>query len=143
MPNVQQKALSARRRRWRDSGMARVEVQVPSADAGLLRNLAIILRGKSAAADAVRNQLRSTIAVPSAASTFDIFDSDLPDAYFDGVFDQGRQRGAVGERWLRDEVIPVYDAMQADPGGGIPAEQLKAALHARHADRRNKAGRDS
>jgi antitoxin ParD1/3/4 len=54
-----------------------------------------------------------------------------------------QERDAVVERWLRDEVIPVYDAMQADPGRGIPAEQLKAALHARHADRRNKAGRDS
>jgi hypothetical protein len=90
MPNAQQKALSAHRRRRRDGGMVRVEVQVPAIDAGILRDLAAILRGKSDAAQAMRNQLRSVVAKPRAESVFDIFGADLPDAYFDGVFDQSR-----------------------------------------------------
>jgi len=39
---------------------------------------------------------------------------------------------AVG-RWLRDEVAPVYDAMQADPRRGLAADQVDAALRAHHA----------
>ena len=35
---------------------------------------------------------------------------------------------AVAKRWQRDEVVPVYDAMQADPGRGIRAEDAIAAL---------------
>jgi hypothetical protein len=31
--------------------------------------------------------------------------------------------------------IPVYDAMEANPARGIPAEQVLAALRARHAQR--------
>jgi antitoxin ParD1/3/4 len=46
-----------------------------------------------------------------------------------------QERDEAVERWLRNEVIPVYDAMQADPGRAIPAKDVKAALHARHADR--------
>jgi antitoxin ParD1/3/4 len=46
-----------------------------------------------------------------------------------------QERDAVVERWLKEEVIPVYDAMQSDPSRGIPAEQVKAAMRAHHADR--------
>jgi len=91
MPNAQQKALSAYRRRRRDGGMVRVEVQVPAIDAVILRDVAAILRSKSDAAQAVRNQLRSVVAKPCVDSIFDIFGADLPDAYFEGVFDQNRQ----------------------------------------------------
>lgn len=94
MPNAQQKALRAHRRRRRDGGMVRVEVQVPAIDAGILRDLAAILRSNSDAAGAIRNQLRSVVAKPRVDTVFDIFGSDLPDAYFDGVFDQSRQRDA-------------------------------------------------
>ena len=72
--------------------MVRVEVQVPAIDAAILRDIATILRGNSDAAQAMRNQLRSVVAKPRADSVFDIFGSDLPDAYFDGVFEQNRQR---------------------------------------------------
>lgn len=91
MSNAQQKALSAHRRRRRDGGMVRVEVQVPAIDAGMLRDLAAVLRGNSEAAQAMRNQLRSVVARPRLDTVFDIFGSDLPDAYFEGVFDQSRQ----------------------------------------------------
>jgi hypothetical protein len=85
--------LTTHRRRRRDSGLVRVEVQVPGVDAGMLRDLAAILRGEAKAAQATRAQLRSVVAGPRAAAVFDIFGSDLPDACFDGVFEQGRRSG--------------------------------------------------
>jgi antitoxin ParD1/3/4 len=54
-----------------------------------------------------------------------------------------RERDATVERWLREEVAPVYDAMQADPGRGLSAGQVTAALAVRHAARLKKAGRDA
>jgi antitoxin ParD1/3/4 len=51
-----------------------------------------------------------------------------------------QERDAAAERWLRDEVIAVYDAMEADPGRGIPADQVIASLRAHHAEQLNKAG---
>ncbi len=50
-----------------------------------------------------------------------------------------QERDAVVDRWLKEEVIPVYDAMQADPSRGIPADQVKAAMRAHHADRVKKS----
>jgi hypothetical protein len=91
MSNAQRKALTTHRRRRRDGGVVRVEIQVPAIDAALLRDLAAMLRGKPDAAQAIRNQLRSVVAKPRAASVFEIFGSDLPDAYFDGVFAQNRR----------------------------------------------------
>jgi antitoxin ParD1/3/4 len=52
-----------------------------------------------------------------------------------------QERDAIVERWLKEEVVPVYDAMQADPGRGIPAEQVMASMRAHHADRLKKSGR--
>lgn len=52
-----------------------------------------------------------------------------------------QERDAVVERWLRDEVLPVYDAMQADPGRGLSGEQLKDAMRAHHAKRSRHADR--
>lgn len=46
-----------------------------------------------------------------------------------------QERDAAVERWLRDKVVPVAAAMQADPGRGIPAEQVFADLQALHAQR--------
>lgn len=37
------------------------------------------------------------------------------------------------ERWLRDEVVPAYDAMQAHPARGIPADEVVKAVRAYHA----------
>lgn len=41
-----------------------------------------------------------------------------------------QERDATVERWLREEVAPVYDAMQADPRRGLAADQVAAALAA-------------
>jgi antitoxin ParD1/3/4 len=46
-----------------------------------------------------------------------------------------RERDAAVERWLRDEVAPVYDAMQANPGRALDADQVGTALQAHHAAR--------
>jgi len=51
-----------------------------------------------------------------------------------------QERDAAVGRWLREEVAPVYDAMQADPGRGFSAEQVTAALAAHHAVRLKKGG---
>lgn len=44
-----------------------------------------------------------------------------------------RERDAAVARWLREEVAPVYDAMQADPGRGQSVEAVFGAIRARHA----------
>ena len=51
-----------------------------------------------------------------------------------------QERDAAVERWLREEVAPVYDAMAADPGRALGADAVGAALAAHHAARL-KAGR--
>ena len=46
-----------------------------------------------------------------------------------------QERDAAVERWLREEVAPAYDAMQADPARAIPATQVLQNLRAHHAKR--------
>lgn len=48
--------------------------------------------------------------------------------------------GLVG-RWLREEVARVCDAMQADPTRGLSADEVRAALSARHAETSGKKSR--
>lgn len=43
-----------------------------------------------------------------------------------------QERDAVVERWLREEVAPVYDAMRADPSSGLSPDEVKTALRKRH-----------
>lgn len=44
-----------------------------------------------------------------------------------------QERDAAVERWLRDEVAPVYDAMLADPARARSLEDVFGALRAKHA----------
>lgn len=79
----------------------------------------------------------------------------LPDeqaAYIDAKVDDGayasalevvraglralQERDAAVERWLRDEVVPTYDAMKADPSQGIPAKAVFADVRARYSRRK-------
>jgi antitoxin ParD1/3/4 len=46
-----------------------------------------------------------------------------------------QERDAAVERWLREEVAPVYDAMKAEPARGIPSAKAFSAIRARHAKR--------
>jgi antitoxin ParD1/3/4 len=52
-----------------------------------------------------------------------------------------QERDAAVDRWLKDEVVPVYDAMQSDPGRGRSAEQVIDRLRAHHEQRLKKAPR--
>lgn len=50
-----------------------------------------------------------------------------------------QERDAAVERWLREDVAPVYDAMVEDPSRGVGAEEVFASIRARHADHLKKA----
>ena len=54
-----------------------------------------------------------------------------------------QERDTAVQRWLHEAVAPVYDAMQADPGRGLSADQVTAALAAHHAARVKRAGGDT
>ena len=40
------------------------------------------------------------------------------------------------EKWLREEVLPAYDAARADPSALIPADEVFGSLEARYAARK-------
>ncbi len=46
-----------------------------------------------------------------------------------------QERDAAVERWLREEVAPTYDAMQAAPQRALPAEAVFDKIRDRHASR--------
>ncbi|MEO1089359.1 MAG: type II toxin-antitoxin system ParD family antitoxin [Pseudomonadota bacterium] len=46
-----------------------------------------------------------------------------------------QERDAAVDRWLREEVAPVYDAMQADPGRARSIEDVFADVREHHARR--------
>ncbi len=97
MSQAQRKALTAHRHRRRENGVVRLEVQVPSADAPLVRDIAAVLRGDAATDQDVRAKLRMALKEPERRSVLDVFGSDLPDEYFDGVFDEDRKGDVPGE----------------------------------------------
>jgi hypothetical protein len=80
------------RRRAKERGLVRVEVQAPKKDAGLIRALAETLRARNEKAGVLRSTLAKALIHPEVNTAFDIFGSDLPDEAFAGVFDQPRQR---------------------------------------------------
>lgn len=47
-----------------------------------------------------------------------------------------QERDAAFEQWLKAEVVPVYDAMKADPSQGIPASKVFAEIRARYSHRK-------
>ncbi len=46
-----------------------------------------------------------------------------------------QERDAAVDRWLREEVAPVHDAMQADPGRARSLEDVFAEVRKHHASR--------
>ncbi|WP_020181121.1 type II toxin-antitoxin system ParD family antitoxin [Methylopila sp. M107] len=46
-----------------------------------------------------------------------------------------QERDAAIERWLREEVVPTYDRMKADPSRGLTSEQVMGEIRARNAAR--------
>ena len=53
-----------------------------------------------------------------------------------------QERDAAVEKWLREDVVSVCDAMQSERGRAIPAEQVFATIRARHGDRLKKKSRE-
>jgi antitoxin ParD1/3/4 len=53
-----------------------------------------------------------------------------------------QERDSAVERWLREDVVPVYDAVKADPSRTIPASQVRAALRAHHETRKKRKRRE-
>lgn len=52
-----------------------------------------------------------------------------------------QERDAAVERWLREEVVPVAAAMQAEPGRAVSADKVFGEIRALHARRqKNPAG---
>jgi antitoxin ParD1/3/4 len=47
-----------------------------------------------------------------------------------------QERDAAFERWLREEVVPAYDATMADPSNWNPAKAVFAEARARYGARR-------
>ncbi len=43
-----------------------------------------------------------------------------------------QERDAAIERWLREEVVPTYERLQADPESGIPAAEVFNRLRDRN-----------
>jgi len=43
-----------------------------------------------------------------------------------------QERDAAVERWLRDEVVPVHDAMKERPGRKLPAKSVFSEVRARY-----------
>jgi antitoxin ParD1/3/4 len=91
---------------------------------------------------------KRTISLPAAQASY--IDSLVEAGTYASVSEVVRaglralqERSAAIDRWLREEVAPVYDAMQADPTRGLSADEVTAALTAHHAARLKKAGRDA
>ncbi len=49
-----------------------------------------------------------------------------------------QMRDRALEKWIRDEVVPAYDAFKADPSRGIPIDDVKASLEAHWAAKTQK-----
>ena len=51
-----------------------------------------------------------------------------------------QERDAIVERWLREEVVPIAQAMRADPDRALSADQVFDEIRALHAARLTEAG---
>jgi hypothetical protein len=74
--------------------------------------------------------------------TFSLTDEKA--AYIDPMPASGTYGSGIEavEKWLREEVVGVCDAMHADPGRAIPASHVFAAIRSRHADLLKKSARE-
>ena len=90
MSAAQKKAIRNHRRRLREQGLVRVEVQASEADAPLIRSLARALREDPRKAAILRRQLRDTVGMGEAESLKAL----LAAAPLDGIeISRSRDRG--------------------------------------------------
>ena len=85
---------------------------------------------------------RETRTVPLPAEEADYVDSLVASGAYASASEVVRaalhalqEREGTIERWLQDEVVPVYDAMQRDPDRAISGREVTAALDSHHAER--------
>lgn len=83
---------------------------------------------------------KRTISLPDEHAAF--IDAKVKDGSFASASEVVRaglralkERDAAVEKWLMQEVAPVYDAMEADPDRGTPAETVFKRMRALHAER--------
>lgn len=94
MPKPRVTALAAHRKRQEKRGLARVEVQVPASDAGLIRRAARSLRGEAGAAARVRTQLLGVLGAGTEPGLKEL----LASAPLDGItLDRTPDRGRAVE----------------------------------------------
>lgn len=85
---AQARASRKHRQRGAERGLVRVEVQAPSADAALIRDLARTLRSDPERAATLRSTIRDALGSEKRMTALEAFASDLPDEDFEGFFDQ-------------------------------------------------------
>ena len=61
-------------------------------------------------------------------------ESDLVRESLEGLLDLEPSHNPALEGWLRNEVIPASNALRADPGRALSAEDIRASLAALHAE---------
>ena len=88
----QKNASITHRRKAAAHGLLRVEVQAAASDTALIKSLAEKLRGDPVRAAIVRSTLENALGEPDVKTAFDVFGADLSDEFFEGVFDQPRER---------------------------------------------------
>ncbi|MCK6450863.1 MAG: hypothetical protein L6R19_08415 [Alphaproteobacteria bacterium] len=92
MAKTPRKAVADHRRRQERKGLERVEVQVPGADAALIRAVARRLREETPDSDLLRGQLRAaTGEVLTGAELMKLITCDLPDDAFDSMLQRDRR----------------------------------------------------
>jgi antitoxin ParD1/3/4 len=52
-----------------------------------------------------------------------------------------QERETSVERWLQEEVVPVYDAMQREPDRAVSGDEVLAAISAHHTERLKRSKR--
>lgn len=87
---AQRRATANHRKRARAKGLVRLELTVPRADVAALRQLAEKLKGADQQAARFRQAMHSALKADAPKSALDIYASNLPDEYFEGVFDRKR-----------------------------------------------------
>jgi antitoxin ParD1/3/4 len=91
---------------------------------------------------------RKTRTVPLPAEEAEYVDSLIASGAYPSASEVVRaglhalqERDEAIDRWLRDEVVPVYDSMQRDPDRAISGAEMTAAVEARHDERLKKRKR--
>ena len=87
------RAVQSHRRRRKERGIVRLEVQAPALDAGLLREVAEVLRSDPGRAETLRTGLRTLLHPSPSASLLEALRCDLDDEVFEEAMARPRDTG--------------------------------------------------